>query len=918
MPQDDTRSDMSQTDEDSEARGFLHRFHLATRSNSKLDEQLPLPVPSSPIHPKQNPRRRLQPISLTPTTASDCTSFSDIGISQPRPQFVQLKPSHTNPISPISDPFLRNLAKNSYPRPLPKSTPSVQEHHKHAITLRELEKKVHTTSSLAAIPNHTNDHTSRGVHIPDLQARAEKQPLLLNLSKTLTEKNACPASTTSDSQPSTSSCSAAEVQRPKVKLSLAFQQAAIIHAHHIRSISNDHLILMQSLQSLHELPHSVITNIDPSSEHGVCQASYEERYAYRHLVYSRLEPLLTSFPTPIQRAFNVNKKTSEFRYEYERTWIPLPMKRLYHQLPMQSDDEVKPFSGRLRSNLEKAWDTFLVMLRTYCGHKEEAPGTFVEKIAIDMMSYLHPCNVDIFANRFVSLLDTYTIRSDEPSHIRRLNDRLRASSASLQTSTVHGAVLHRVPELVLAAFGDLPVHAFYVRFLARMDSARLFTALLPRFLRHMLHTLGKAATANSNSDYCDLLLESCLYARFLAVIMHASNWSHSSLVISGPRAKNPRRVQRSDSKKEKKTKHEPVPQTDRKSDSVERRQNMEGAVPIKSGNNGIASHSKCAQSSKSENTRNDNSSEYQLTPGLGPYAIGLRAPVISAFWSSIMDIDELICDAVGSGLPTAVVAVTAIADVLLRLAGVDPTAKTSEWFRRGIQAMRNVRVIDRVSEMRMPVIEAIVNELLGWEHLNAKQLKLTASYDERYVLHCDLSEWGVIGNLRFLQECCPSLASFCKGIIDCSKPMLHKKTASRRITPWMTSSATVGSRLRGSFGIDSEKELSGDSKRKDEEDTKEDVQEKLRRQFVARMDVRLRELMQMVVSSRPESEEGARNAFLKVCKILYPDVVDTVRAVAAHICGHRVGVRLRQSGGEKEYSTSERNDTQRGDKDVKK
>eukprot|EP00178_Gracilaria_changii_P028325 TRINITY_DN990_c0_g1_i1.p1 TRINITY_DN990_c0_g1~~TRINITY_DN990_c0_g1_i1.p1 ORF type:complete len:834 (-),score=102.78 TRINITY_DN990_c0_g1_i1:513-3014(-) len=681
-----------------------------------------------------------------------------------------------------------------------------------------------------------------------------------------------------------------ETREQRVEWSDALQQQAIVHASHIRTIANESALFLEALQNLHQLAHTSLP--DDAQQHGsspILSTSSATRSKYCQVVLTQLHPILRTFPIPIQRSLCNITNEGHFPQPATQTWLPPHPPHISFRLLQEEGGGLKPISHRLTTNLETTWDSLLDMLRIYCGQKKEPAGTFYEQELQSLISSLHPCNTDIFAARFVNLISTHTINAQQPTHIRLLDQRLQASSTSSQVSDQNGVTLHRVPQCVLVTFDDIPAHKFFARFLILMDSARLNTALLPRFLSRLLHVLNKVSTVASNHEFCDTVLEARLYARFLSIIIHTVNWAHSPFAMSGSSPPNKTSSPQSKGSGNRKVHQSDISRFEKPQDHIDKQRATHKPKEEKEG----SSEGK-SLSARKQHRQISQTLRSKETPGLGPQALHWRAWLQSPLWQNVLSINGLIISAVSSKQVTAVVAAAAVADVLLRFAAVDPVAKSSTWFQHGLSAMKKLRVVDESDECHMPLVQFLKIDLFACDQIdpNDAEWRGNEPLDDEYVLRCDSSEWSAIGSMRLLQECCTSLARFRKNLATRGDSKLQK-TASRRITPRMTGSTTSPSPLNDHPASEANGTLEQKGHEKGDD---QDADGHFRREFLCRLDSRLLELMQIVKSSYPASADDARRKYMRVSKALYPNEPVTVRAVAAHICGHQVEMILQSSG----------------------
>lgn len=880
------------------AKEFLSRFASAIHSQTLNKNGQPIAEKGSPPVKTQlrrgKPRRRMRPVSLGDNPSVDATTSREPSqrrtVLSPLQQHIKSGPAFGTDSLKRATPVRKS--DNTLPPSRIVNTPPKESGlpaQNDGPFLRAMEEQI--GGEMSGLLHVTHQTNTAGTGTGSNSSLApDPSP---NDSPSSEKRNGDSSQSHPDKEP--------------VRLCDALRKQAAIHATFVRVVANDPSQLKEALQAIHQLPHGAVATPECSNNvSGVHRASISERHSYREAVYDELQDLLHNLPFPIQRALNLKTSAPAFPYKKSNSWVPPHPAYLSARFLREEGSEATPVSSRLKVNIEVAWDMLLDMLRTYCGDKRARAGTFDEQAAVNIVSSLHPCNTDIFAIRFISLVCTYSLNTDHSSHIRLLDGRLHGRASSSYVPRDNGVILHRVPEQILAAFDDLAAYKFLVLFLTRIDSARLTTALLPRFLARMLEGLAKAAAAHSNQDFCEAVLESRVHARFLAVLMHTVNWSHSPFVLSGVSNNESSGEQpRSNELKQYRTVKELGGQQQNQASCDHEKRSQARTPGFSTVRNHANEPSSLDRNSNATSFRSDGSclQNRDETPGLGFHALKWRATFLSALWQSVMNIDELIRSAVSSGHAGAVVAASVIADDILRLSAFDPVARGSEWFENSMQAMFNLRVEDRQTQMCMPLTQFLVHDLLNCEQMGGRELGFLTIKGEEYVLKCDANGWGAIGNLRLLQECFPSMADLRRKLIECSDSKARKPT-SRRITPRMTSSASVFSSLQSSATSDVKtrtrrKEPSEETSGEVSEETNEDgvmsVQERLQKEFLTRMDSRLRELMQVVISSQPGSEEEAKRNFARVAKVLYPAEPVTVRAVAAHICGHEVGLRL-QSG----------------------
>lgn len=601
---------------------------------------------------------------------------------------------------------------------------------------------------------------------------------------------------------------------------------------------------------------------------------------YARTVIGQLSPELSLFPSPVVVAFAgcndlLISSTPSFHAE---TSFPSVDGRPWSPATTHTTGECAQsvLLHRLSANLESVWDEVLVMQRRFRGDVSGlAPGVLDAPAALKAMGRLHPAAVDLLAARLLGMVAdaALTAQDGEPPKIRQLSARLRgAGGAQQHTGSGRdgakgsqgkkgaGVVLHRLPEVVRQSFANDPMQLFILDFLTAVDSARLTAALLPRVAAALKKALGAAAAATSNSSFTDAVVDARLFARLLALTMHAPNWAHSEYALEGA-----------------------------ESTDAERRE----------------------------------------TRGLDRHALASRVPVCSATWTAAFDVGFVVKSAVQSGQPLAVIASVAVADILLRLAAVDPVATTTGWYIGAVKAVRDVQIrpVNRRGSgnaekevSSMPLLDIMVGGIMesevGLGEVNGFSPR-NEPEQQSYVFS-DQEVWTAIGDVRLIRECCPALDELRRQLISPQNVRdSGQRVITRRITPLPTAgSNTVSSLKTGSSATSlptasaglrlsrapiEAKDTTGVASGSDEDD----VEATLRREFYKRMDGRLRELIRVVATSKPADEKATVEAYTKIATVLYPNTPQTVIAAAAHICAGHVGRQQRENGAQRGSDTRE-------------
>lgn len=568
---------------------------------------------------------------------------------------------------------------------------------------------------------------------------------------------------------------------------------------------------------------------------------------------------LQSLPAPGERTFPLVNEVPP--------WQPPALSKLPSPRLLEEEEEL---AQKLSQNLEVAWDQVLYLRRQYLGETQScAPGSLDLKGALFAMAALHPANVDVFALRFLELVSRSALQArDAPPKIRQLGERLRSAGQATGSGDTRtrgaqrggpsrggrrpsrgggrgghsrggnasvGVVLHRLPAVVRSMFESDPTELFFLDFLTGVDSAKLYAALIPRLTAALLRSMAAAAAATSNLAFTESVIDARRYAKFLCVAVNTGNWAHSEHSLSG---------------------------------------NNEQESPNK-------------------------------LPGLGSHSLQWRSPIHSASWTGAFDIATTVESAVESGQLLAILASVSVADVIIRMSSVDPVTRESDWYRHGILALQSFHVLSAGSASNvedrpatsMPLLNIMIGELLDGSQAPAISPK--QDLDPTILAH-DRNEWGIVGDTRLITECCPCLDELRRLLLQTArstKGSQSSKTVARRITPIATHSADfpiLGQKSPVASGLPKQAESYPNARQRlgqDEASENSDIDEQenvaaaLRREFYTRMDGRLRELIGVVLSSKPSNADEAIRAYTAVAKALYPATPQTVISVAARICG---------------------------------
>lgn len=604
---------------------------------------------------------------------------------------------------------------------------------------------------------------------------------------------------------------------------------------------------------------------------------------YARTVLQNISSILAVFPQSLGDIFNrlsLTTRTIQSQTSFPTgSFTPLhPTLDLPPLLP--ADTDAAPGIPRLRSNLEVVWDKFLALHRKFRGDiATKQAGTLDQLEALHAIAALHPANADAFAARFVSFTTRCTrTPPNAPDRMRRLDERIyggRGSKTSRGSVSHHvpdmtsqrgnsgstnnglsnsrgrvvpsrkptsGVVLHRAPQLVRDAFAlEHPGQVFFLDFVITVDSARLNAALTVRLASGVSQAVGAAACATTSSTFTDAVIEGRLFAKLLSAVMHGANWPHSAAALSG------------------------------------------AAPPTAAA----------------------------AAATLPPAVSALRACPWEAIWTAIFNISRLVDDAMASKETLSVVAAAAVADVVIRFAAVDPIARETQWYRCAVTSMAGVAVVDE-NNVIVPIVRVLVGDLLATPGvLPDGGLPGTTGINP---VVCPSDTAVLIGDPRFLRAVVPALDELRQECVAAERGHIDMpRIVTRRITPLpanveLTNRFTPDSQTSGSE-ITAQKDTSilqsqkstypasGTNDECNHDSEMDDIQSKLQREYFARVDGRIRELVSVVASASVENSLPAAESLIKVVQMLYPSTPPTVAAVAGAICAKRVKTSIREVNG---------------------
>lgn len=273
--------------------------------------------------------------------------------------------------------------------------------------------------------------------------------------------------------------------------------------------------------------------------------------------------------------------------------------------------------------------------------------------------------------------------------------------------------------------------------------------------------------------------------------------------------------------------------------------------------------------------------ELTVKTGLSPTGRALRVPVLSACWTALFDLHVLLRDAVQSGEVCALLVSVAVCEVMIRMAVVDPVARETIWFRNAVSMLASLQCVDELGDF-IPVLRVLVGSVLSLPGV-IPDAGITSMGDSSRVV-VDSEVMKSVPDARFIRLFCPVLEDLRRELSLVDGPAHSRAgTKARRITP-------LAERVEDSKSNEKEEERQAGVS--DEES--DSVEAALRREFFERIDGRIRELVGVVAVARADNAEHAREGFLHVVGLLYPDTPQTVAAVAADVCARRVCAALKE------------------------
>lgn len=570
--------------------------------------------------------------------------------------------------------------------------------------------------------------------------------------------------------------------------------------------------------------------------------------------------------------------------------------------------DATPPITRLRSNLEATWDQFLVLHRQYRGEIFTASKAALNQMdALRTMAALHPANIDLFSARMLALLlRTTRAPIDTPRRLRRLDERLSANPFPLHvvpaaspssTSIIHSTRRDATPKSSPST--STPQKLNRASLMTQAETPVQAKGKIPcenekrSVILHRVPETVRQAFAIEHPDATFFLdfLTSVDSARMSVALAPRLSTAVLQALGAAACAKNAEAF----------------------TDAVVESRLLARLL-------GVCLHlSNWPYSAHALSGGCTSTGDNDATAGLSNESCELRVPVMHASATALLDVHALIYEAAASGEILAVVAAIGVADAVLRAAGVDPVARRTDWFSRGVSAMTAVRVEDG-NGFTLAIVRAIVGGCLQAPGvLPDDGLSLAVGMAP---VKFNVSSAVQIGDARFLKLICPNIEMLRKELISFSSDRSVVSAVARRITPLAETFGPKTTRAQESQNLSETEDdtdnnevtirhSSGSGDEDDEGSREDDIQDRLRREFFSRLDGRIRELVHIVAAARTrggdDDEKEAQDTFVKAVQLLYPKTPLTITAVASDACVRRVrAANRRQSGDHKKDGDTRR------------
>lgn len=589
--------------------------------------------------------------------------------------------------------------------------------------------------------------------------------------------------------------------------------------------------------------------------------------------FSSLHSLISLLPHPVISAFSMNPILGEYVPDIARLAVHVPhFPSPKEPVPFSvRDSGLRPVSSpweeasaaatessprRLIANLENVWDLVMDLQRIHRGDNALVPaGSLQRDAASRAVRALHPANMDAFAARFITLITASALKGEvETDRLTRLSARMTAAqplAAPMAANKSGKKKMHSSSPSTPASGVILHRIPGLVRQTYAGDGAELF----------YLEFLDGADSAK----LCDALAPRLSSALFSALASasgaHADEIFTDAVLLARLHAK------------------------------------MLSAI-LHLGN---WAHSSASFSGDSDSVESDG-----LANSLPVAVARMRAARCSASWRSCIDLAGILHESLASKHAPAVLAAVLVADVVLRLAVVDPVASWTNWFSASVDSLRQVDAKKNPWLVNAPSVRCVVEELFFT--LRVPIVARNGEPDNSTVGHGD--ESGVpgrsVGDIRLIQACIPCLEDLRRKLSDSFAPRLLTGLQRRRIRPLPTSTGDgepAGSAFRLppkrvqavdpiKLGVTQEAEqLDSDTvtaQLKDFDKFSLVAPPELWAEFFRRMDKRLRCVVELVMGAGNDKRRGTmdpRDVMRQAALLLVPDTPQSVVDVVSEYCG---------------------------------
>lgn len=596
--------------------------------------------------------------------------------------------------------------------------------------------------------------------------------------------------------------------------------------------------------------------------------------AHAVLCISTLLPVISSLPEPVRRAFVSHPilgqfapgvaQLQNFAPSFPSPKDPVPFSARSNALRLTSApwedapvDVAETTPRKLIANLENVWDRVIDLQRIHRGDNARLPaGTLQRDASSRAVGALHPANMDAFAARFISLVTASALRGEtESDRLARLSARM--TSAQSLPVPLSSKIGKQHSSFAAAPGGGVILHRIpgVVRDIYSGNGAELF----------FLEFIDGADSAK----LCDALAPR-LSAALCSALVSASGAQSDDIFTDAVL------LARLNAK-------------------------MLSCV-MHLGN--------WAHSSASFSAEPDSVDVDELANSLPAAVARMRAACCSASWKSCIDLAGILHESLASSHAPAVVAALLVADVVLRLAVVDPVAAWTPWFSAGVDALREVDTKRKLWLSDLPIVRCIVEELLFTLQIPTV-VRTDAAENSLRSEDAEGKPAGKIsiGDTRLIKSCIPCLEDVLRKLTEAfaSRSPAQPGLQRRRIRPVLASTGEVaGTAFRSSEEaverVDPTSKPNSDAiceagqvvtlshQLKDFDNLSLDgAPAELWAEFFRRMDKRLRDVVNLVTGTgnftKSRRKVELRDTMRQVAALLIPDTPQSAVDVAAEYCG---------------------------------